>query len=128
MQKESADDSDRVDDAVDPRVQVSAAARRVCIARIGGERGGVPTILTLSVVGEKRISPRAVKSRGKESRGATRSNDDFHRASSSSVRDASSQFPSPTSPTFFPFPPPARPPVRSPTHAHTHESSNVPDS
>lgn len=32
VQKDSADDSDRVDDAVDPRVQVSAAAR-VCVAR-----------------------------------------------------------------------------------------------
>lgn len=54
VQKESADDSDRIDDAVDPRVQVSAAAAaaavRVCVART--ESRGVPprhrAILTLS--------------------------------------------------------------------------------
>lgn len=57
MQKESADDSDRVDDAVDPRVQVSAVRRRrPRVARTeratagqGGEERGVPAVLTLSL-------------------------------------------------------------------------------
>jgi len=59
VQKESADDSDRVDDAVDPRVQVSVAAVRVCVAQTEQPRGGSPcdsvisTLLTL-VVGKKK--------------------------------------------------------------------------
>jgi len=50
VQKDSADDSDRVDDAVDPRVQVSARCRRRPRARTDHGRGGggVPAILTLS--------------------------------------------------------------------------------
>lgn len=58
VQKESADDSDRVDDAVDPRVQVSAA--RVCVARTeprdtGAREGeGSPRGIDTFVVGEKR--------------------------------------------------------------------------
>ena len=59
VQKESADDSDRVDDAVDPRVQVSVAAVRVYVAQTEQPREGSPcdsaisTLLTL-VVGKKK--------------------------------------------------------------------------
>jgi len=55
VQKESADDSDRVDDAVDPRVQVSAAAVRVCVARTE-PRGEAPRSRDIDtlVVSEKR--------------------------------------------------------------------------
>lgn len=43
MQKESVDDSDRIDDAVDPRVQVRAAVEDVCVASsttVSGRGGG----------------------------------------------------------------------------------------
>lgn len=120
VQKESADDSDRVDDAVDPRVQVSAA--RVCVARTeprdtgtrGGGGEGSPRRIDTFVVGEKR--PRHGWTVRKKSRRAMRSNGDFHRGSRRAT-------PIPIFPCVsYLFPSPLRPLGRSPTHAYTHES------
>lgn len=120
VQKESADDSDRVDDAVDPRVQVSAtAAARVFVARMVSPpppSSSRLAILTLSSSARRGLAI-AIKS-WKKPRRATCSNNEFHRGFRTLV-----PFSLANVSYFCPLPPPARPR----THTRTnHKMSPIP--
>lgn len=120
VQKDSADDSDRVDDAVDPRVQVSARCRRrprVSPGRNHG-RGGSP-LATRNIDTLVVRDLAAIKSCGKN-HVVRRTRATIFTASLSVQRQFSFSFASVS--YFFPS-------LRLLAHAHTHARIiNVPDS